>query len=248
MEKRFFSARERVLSEATGEGGIGTLGEKLVHKVLKYCIEPNEAYHERALFGSVADIFDGERVCEIQTRSFIKLLPKLRKFLKSYPVTVVYPLIRERKIRYFNRETGEISPPRKSPRRGRLSDALVEISAIREFVGKEGFSLKIVILDAEEFRKKGGIARGRRARENKLEIIPTDIVGSLDFSLAEDYAALLPDGLADTFVAEEFYRVLGLRGRGAYFALDFLREMGFIKQIGKRGRAFLYEKVEINEN
>ncbi len=241
MEKGFFSARERVLAEATGEGGIGTLGEKLVHKVLKYCIEPREEYHERALFGSVADIFDGERVVEIQTRSFIKLLPKLRKFLPHYPVTVVYPLIRERKIRYFDRQTGEITPPRRSPRRGRLSDALVEISAVREFLESPRFSVKIVLLDAEEYRKKGGIARGRRARENKLQIIPTGIIGTIELKSTEDYLALLPEGLSDTFVADEFYRALGLRGRGAYFALDFLRETGIIRQIGKRGRAYLYE-------
>lgn len=244
MKNRFFSARERVLSEDTGEGGIGTLGEKLVHKVLKYCIEPCEEYHERALFGSVADIFDGERVVEIQTRSFIKLLPKLRKFLPQYPVTVVYPLIRERKIRYFERETGKITPPRKSPRRGRLSDALVEISAIREFVGREGFSIKVVILNADEYRKKGGISRGRRARENKLQIIPTEIIDTVELRSRRDYVQLLPEGLADEFVADDFYRAAGLRGRGAYFALDFLREMGLIRQIGKRGRAFLYEKVK----
>ena len=243
MKTRFFSARERVLSESYGEGGIGTLGEKLVHKVLKYCIEPVEEYHERTLFGSVADIFDGERVVEIQTRSFIKLLPKLRKFLPHYPVKVVYPLIRERKIRYFNRETGEISPPRKSPRKGRLSDALVEISAVREFVGNERFSVDIVILDAEEYRRAGGVARGRRARENKLQIIPTDIIDTVELRSREDYRCLMPEGLADTFVADELYKALGLRGRGAYFALDFLREVGFIRQIGKRGRAFLYEKV-----
>ena len=241
MEKNFFSARERVLSEATDEGGIGTLGEKLVHKVLKYCIEPDEDFHERKLFGSVADIFDGERVVEIQTRAFIKLVPKLRKFLAKYPVTVVYPLIRERKIRYFDRETGRITPPRKSPRRGRLSDALVEISAVREFFGTEGFSIKIVVLDAEEYRKKGGISRGRRARENKLQIIPTDLVGTVDIATVGDYFLLLPEGLADTFTADAFYKALGLRGMGAYFALDFLREMKIIKQIGKQGRAYLYE-------
>lgn len=244
MQARFFSARERVLSESVGEGGIGTLGEKLVHKVLKYCIEPNEEYHEKKLFGSVADIFDGEGVVEIQTRAFIKLLPKLRKFLPHYPVTVVYPLIREKKIRYFDKTTGEISSPRKSPRRARLSDTLVELSALREFVGDEGFTLEIIVLDAEEYCKRGGVARGRRARENKLQIIPTAIIEVIRLRELRDYRRLLPEGLADTFVAEELYRALGLRGRGAYFALDFLREVGFIKQIGKRGRAFLYEKVE----
>ena len=156
-------------------------------------------------------------------------------------------MIRERKIRYFDRTTGKMTPPRKSPRKGRLSDALVEISAIRDLVGHEDFSVKIVILDAEEYRKKGGISRGRRARENKLQIIPTEIIDTVELKTREDYRRLLPEGLASEFVADDFYRAAGLRGRGAYFALDFLREMGFIKQIGKRGRAFLYEKVE-NEN
>ena len=143
MENRFFSARERVLSESTEEGGIGTLAEKLVHKVLKYWIEPREEYHERRLCGSVADIFDGERIVEIQTRAFIKLLPKLRKFLVSYPVTVVYPVVTDRLVEWCDPESGEIVEVKKSPKKGRECDLLAELAGLSDLVGREGLRFKI---------------------------------------------------------------------------------------------------------
>ena len=88
-------------SRAKSEGaemGIGTYGEKLLHRTLKYYFEPNSDFHEVAFNGSVADIKNGEGIIEIQTRSFEKLVPKLERFLCCSHVTVVYPIIERKRI------------------------------------------------------------------------------------------------------------------------------------------------------
>lgn len=59
--------------------------------MLKYWIDPDDSHHEIRLERCVADVFDGRRVTEIQTRGFSALRPKLERLLEAYPVTVVHP-------------------------------------------------------------------------------------------------------------------------------------------------------------
>ena len=73
-EERFFGARELVLAERAKCGGIGTLSEKTLHKILKYYVEPNEEYHEVEYLGSVLDIKGENGIFEIQTRAYDKIL------------------------------------------------------------------------------------------------------------------------------------------------------------------------------
>ena len=68
--KAFEEAKLRGLLHLQEKGGIGTLSERCLHAVLKYWVEPDESRHEvRLPCGLVADVFDGERVVEIQTGS-----------------------------------------------------------------------------------------------------------------------------------------------------------------------------------
>ena len=68
--ERFERARGRVIGIERQRLGIGTLSEKTVHAVLKNYYAPDEDMHEIPIENFVADIFDGEAVIEIQTRSF----------------------------------------------------------------------------------------------------------------------------------------------------------------------------------
>ena len=80
------------------ENGIGTLGEKKLHAALKRFYAKDSTCLEVPLGRFVADVFDGERVVEVQTRQFARLEKKLRFFLERYPVTVVYPFPRTRHL------------------------------------------------------------------------------------------------------------------------------------------------------
>ena len=132
--ERFERARGRVIGIERQRLGIGTLSEKTVHAVLKNYYAPDEDMHEIPIENFVADIFDGEAVIEIQTRSFQNMRRKLAAFLPLYPVTIVYPIPHVKWLHWMDEETGEISPGRKSPKKGNAYQAFIELYKIRPFL------------------------------------------------------------------------------------------------------------------
>ena len=69
-KERFDWARDKIVGTVRERQGIGTLSEKTVHAVLKNYYAPDEDMHEIPIEGSVADIYTGTEIVEIQTRSF----------------------------------------------------------------------------------------------------------------------------------------------------------------------------------
>ena len=237
---RFERATE--IAMLSGEGGIGTLGEKLVHRALKYYIEPDESCHEVAFCGCVADVKRGDMVYEIQTRAFERLLPKLERFTPSSRVVIVYPLIVQKTLSWLDTDSGELTPPRRVSRCARKSDALAELSKIKEYIGNERVEFRLVLLSARELRYLDGYGVDRKRRATKIDKIPTGLLGDISFRALSDYAALMPDDLPQIFTAKNFERATLLRGRRAYFALKFCIEMGFITKIGKEKNAYIYKR------
>lgn len=117
-KKAFEEAKRKIIGIDRQRLGIGTLSEKTVHAILKNYYEPDEDRQEIPIENYVADIFAGGEIIEIQTRQFDKLRGKLSAFLPLYPVTIVYPIPREKWIIWIDQETGELSGKRKSPLKG----------------------------------------------------------------------------------------------------------------------------------
>ena len=90
--EKFRNACDKVINHERQRNGIGTLGEKTLHAVLKNYYEPFGENQEIKIGGYVADIVGENGVIEIQTRNFNKLLKKLEAFLEFCDVTVVYPM------------------------------------------------------------------------------------------------------------------------------------------------------------
>ena len=130
----FQQACDDIRSAGTGSRGIGTLGERTLHAVLKHYCEPTESFHEVRVGGFVADIANENGITEIQTRRFDKLRGKLAYFLPFTNVTVVYPIAAVKWIVWIDGDTGETTKRRKSPRRGTPCDALFEMYKIRGFL------------------------------------------------------------------------------------------------------------------
>ena len=238
---RFQSARASALSEFGVGKGVGTLSEKLLHRVLKYTVEPREEYHEVKHLGSVADIKNERGITEIQTGSLIKLLPKLKKLLPTEKVTVIIPVIREKSLAWLDPESGELSEKRRSPRRGRPSDALPELSSISELLGNENLLIRIVMLDADEYKLLDGYGADRKRRATKLNKIPTAIADVVDLRSPQELCELLPEGLCTTFTSSALSRALVLQSRKLSFAKKLLLTHGIIERIGTEGRAHLYK-------
>ena len=140
-KKAFERAIEWSISDAVG--GIGTLSERRLHRTLKYYIDNNCEHHEVEYLGSVVDILNENGVTEIQTRSLERLNPKLEKLLPTTPVTVVYPVAVERTMSWLDESTGELTAPRRVSRKGRASDALIELYRIGEHLGNSNLTLQI---------------------------------------------------------------------------------------------------------
>ncbi len=239
----FSEARRFVLSDGGGGHEIGRLSEKTLHRILKYYIEPNDAFHEIAFMGSVADIKNSKGIFEIQTRSTERLNPKLSKFLAESRVTLVLPLAAEKRLSWLDTESCTISEPRKSPKTETLFDALFELSKIKSHLLHENFKLKLLFLSVSEFRYLNGYDKTKKHGSTRCERIPNKLISELDFDnvreLCEAVAKELPDG---EFTAAEFKKLTRRTARRNHYILHFLLDFGVISRAGSRGKAFLYKK------
>lgn len=245
--RAFDVARLRCLSALHArDGGIGTLGEKTLHRILKYTFEPDDTCHEVSVLGSVADIRNAEGIVEIQTRSFEHLVPKLEKFLPESRTTVVYPLPNEKILHTLDLTTGEVGKGRKSPKKCKVYDAFWEIYKIRRFLSHPNFRLVLLFLDVDEYRKK---TSRRRHGSERVERIPKHLAGAFHLASPEDYGRVfLPATLPDSFTVQDYARATGVRTRYASLGVAILSSLGLLCRDGKAGRAYLYRRTSLPEN
>lgn len=70
-----------------------------------------------------------------------------------------------------------------------------------------------------------------------------DIAGELMISSPADYAQLIPDSLRGSFTSLDFNAAAGMRLHDAQTALNVLHAVGALARTGKKGNAYLYEKI-----
>lgn len=235
---------EEKLCEHTGTG-IGTYKEKRLHAVLKKYIDRDTSHHEIPMFGSVADIFDGDRIVEIQTGSLRPLREKLEKYTKNgyYDIEVVCPIAEKKWIAWIDAETGEATEKRRSPKKGRASDIIPEIYYLLDFIPSERLKLHLVMLEVEEYRMLNGWSRDKKKGSTRYERIPIDILGEIELTSSEDYDVLIPSELEAEFNSADFKRATRLSQRKTSYSLKTLTLMGLIERVGKKGNSYVYKKT-----
>lgn len=243
MDKDYFlKVCDEVIGQEQGMNGIGTLGEKTVHSVLKNYYAPNILNHEIKISGFVADICTGNEIIEIQTRNFDKLRRKLSAFLSFSPVTIIYPMHNIKYLRWVNPQTGQITPPRKSPKPGSPYSIFPELYKIKEYLVNPNLNLKIVMMNLEEYRLLDGWSKDKKKGSTRCDRIPTELVREISINCLEDYQIFLPDTLGEAFTSKEYRKVSGLPLYQAQTALHILHYIGAVNRIGKQGRAYLYSR------
>jgi hypothetical protein len=246
MDQQLFQkACNEVIGQRLGINGIGTLGEKTVHSVLKNYLSPDSINHEIKVAGFVADICTGHEIIEIQTRNFDKLRRKLRAFLSAAPVTIVYPIPYTKWIRWVNPQTGEISPPRKSPRKGTPYAIFPELYKIKDFLLEPNLSLRIEMINLEEYKYLDGWSTDRRKGSTRCDRIPTELVEEIIISKASDYELLIPAVLEEHFSSKDYKKASGLPLHTAQTALNILYYVGVVDRSGKKGNSYLYERASL---
>ena len=239
-ESSFAAACRAVQQTGRADQGVGTLGEKTLHAVLKRMIEPDMSRHEVKLGRYTADVFNERGVFEVQTRSRHKLKPKLTALLPYYPVTVVIPVVETKWLLTMDPETGELKDRRKSPKRGKVAGLLPELVYLKPLLKDQNLSFLLVRLEGEELRLP---VAGKRRPVTPLEFAPTRFLGTVTLRTAADYAALLPADLPETFTARTLAKALGLPAGQSSAAANVLCYMGAIRRTGTQGKAYLYSTI-----
>lgn len=237
----FEAAKKKVIGVDRQRPGIGTLSEKSVHAILKNYYEPDEDKQEIPIEKYVADIYSDGEIIEIQTRQFNKMRDKLSIFLPLYPVTIVYPIPREKWVIWIDEESGELSKKRKSPAKGNPYLAFIELYRIKMFLKDPNLRIKLVLMDMEEYRLLNGWNTNKKKGSTRYDRIPTELVEEVDITCPEDYMQFVPFDLPDRFTTKDFAKAAHIPIALSQTVVNILHYMGTVTRIGKSGNSYLYE-------
>ena len=228
------------ISWVEGDGGIGTMGEKSVHRVLKYCCNPYADGREVTIGGYVADVVGEHGIIEIQSARFDRLKAKLGAFLSCCPVTVVWPAEKEKWICMVDPVTGELKSRRKSPVHQSVYHSYPELYRLREYLALPDLRFRAVLLETEEYRYPSP-KKGKRAV--RCDRIPLKLLGQVALDTPEDHLALLPEDLPEQFGAREVAAALKLDQNTVRIMLRVMEVAGAVRQTGKEKNRILFSKL-----
>lgn len=221
---------------------IGTLSEKSIHKYLKNMLEPDEQYHEVKVGQYIADIKHDNKIIEIQTQNFKKLLPKLEYYIKNgYEIAVVYPIIHRKIINWIDPVSMGVVDIRKSSRIGVIQDSFKELYWILQYIVNEEIELKIILIDANEYKYLDGRGQNQKIKATKIDKLPTQIINTVDIRSINDLRVFVPDTLDNNWTSKDYVKVTKCNKRWVSSGLKMLRENNIIEMIGKQGNAIIYK-------
>ena len=240
-KERFRAACESVIGKEKEQNGIGTLGEKTLHAVLKSYFEPHKENQEVRIGSYVADIVGENGVIEIQTRQFNRLLNKLECFLEYCDVTVVYPIPQLKYLSWIDMDTGEVSSRRRSPKKGSIYDAARELYRIKYTLDNPRMNLCLCLLEVEETRYLNGWSKDKKRGSTRCDRVPTGLLDEIYLRCPEDYRIFIPNGLAADFTSSDFAKAAHISLKNAQTILNLLDYLELVEKTGKRSRSFTYK-------
>lgn len=241
IKEEFHKVRDRIVGIQRERYGIGTLAEKTLHNILKNYYSNGEDYQEIPINEFVADIYMDGHIIEIQTGNFNKLRRKLDSFLPEYKVTIVYPLVNTRYLTYIDKDTGTMSPKRKSTRKDTYYTAFKELYKIKMYLNHPNLSLKLVMLEADEYKLESGNSRSKRRRAEKYDIVPRELIDEMNITRPEDFIQLIPVELEDEFTAKDFSKAAKIHISYGQLILNIFNYLGIVNRVGKSGNSYIYE-------
>ena len=219
-----------------------TLNERTLHRAVKDYLEPDRRCQEVAVAGMVADIFREGQLWEVQTGSVTPLGKKLLRLPEEYPVTIVLPIVREKTICTLSAE-GELLSRRRSPKKGSWWESYYQLPRLLPLAARPGIRLRLLLVDAEEYRAEIPTGRVGRTPCRRLDRVPTAFGEELDLAFPGELWKLLPPGLPDPFTREELQKHTRLSARGMSGGLSALMKLGVVCPAGKTGRKTLYKRT-----
>lgn len=222
---------------------IGTLSEKSIHSILKDYLEPNKELHEVKVGQYIADIKTPDKIYEIQTQQFKKLLDKIEYYIKIKQKTcIVYPLIKRKYINWISPISGEVVERRKTSHNGVIQDMFKELYWIIDYLDNPLIELKIILIDVEEYKYLDGRGQNLKRKATKIDKIPTSVVEIIDIKSISDLKTFVPDTLPIEFTSKDFIQHSKCNKKWAGSGLKMLREHGIIHIVEEQGNLYIYSK------
>lgn len=242
-ESDFLRAVEKITECRRESKGIGTLGEKTLHAVLKEYYEPDGDSQEVKIGSYVADIVGENGIIEIQTRNLGALTKKLECFLEATDVTVVHPVAQVKYLSWLDEQTGELSKPRKSPKFSDEYSVLWELYKLRKFIKNPRFHFVICFLEVLEIRSLNGWSENKKKGSTRFDRIPKKLLSELKLYSKEDYMQFVPVTVEKDFTSADFASAVGKSRENARQMLCILEAAGVVQRTGKKGRNILFSVV-----
>lgn len=241
---------------------INTLNETHLHRTLKalYASREEGSVTEAKAGQSIADILTPKGdVIEIQTSSLSHLREKTERLLREgRKVTVVYPLITEKRI--LTRTHGKADRTRRSPRKQNIYGMFRELTGLRSVLLQNNFTLEVLEVTVTEERTATDIpvqsANGRRRfKKNWIKTGKRldSILRTHVFSSPGDYLRTLPESFLrgpDTEmtlaqIVQELREERAdlnspLMPNDVRIMLWLYERLGLVRRSGKTGNAILY--------
>lgn len=221
------------------DNGIGTYYEKYTHRVVKNYINSNFNTQEVSLFGFIADVFDGNRIYEVQSKNFYLLRDKLLKFSKYYPVVVVYPIISSKIIYWVDKQTKEIVDSSKSTKHMRPQSILLEIYKIRDLINIPNISFRAITIEEVEYKYLDGRGKNNKNGATKINRIPSKLISDIEYKSLRDFVNLVPFNFGDKFNSRDFAIKAKIKQSESQICLLVLTEMGILSR-SRVGRGYVY--------
>ena len=219
-----------------------TYNEKPLHAALKEWVAGPDDLFEQRVGRYVIDVVQPHQLVEIQTRSFSSLKQKLLELVKTHPLRLIHPIAQEKWIVKLAADQVSQESRRKSPKRGAWVDIFAELVSFPTLLNHRNFSLQVLLIQEEETRRHVAGQAWRRGGWVTHERRLLSVVEHRLFSTAAELADLLPAALPQPFTAATLALALGRPDRLAHQMIYCLRELAMLSEVGKQGRAKLYNR------
>ena len=144
-------------------------------------------------------------------------------------MTVVHPVVTEKYLCSVDAD-GELTGRRRSPKHESPYTAMREIYTLRDYIGRAGFRICLCAVSLDEYVKKD------RAKRTKLDRVPTALHEIIMLESPADYAALLPETVAEPFTVADIAAMVHAPEMQTRLFVNLLARLGILEECGRTGR------------
>jgi hypothetical protein len=141
-------------------------------------------------------------------------------------------------------ESGEMTAPKKVTVPKATNFLLREFMWIAGLIDFSRVDIKIVFIDADEYRLLDGYGADKKIKATKIDKIPKELLDIVTIDSREAVGNLfMPPELPYEFRAKEFEKATGLRKKGVSAGLRTLESFGIIEREKQSGHKVVYRVI-----